>query len=141
MRFGNEKNVDVREELLRKLLAVRANNQEFALQDSSLKFLFFSELHSLHKDKIDGTDDEQECQDVVPMKVLTLEEDVGHNGKNGQRNALLNYFQLHKGERTTVADEAHAVGRYLTTILEEGDGPREDDDTYERPMAGGAVLL
>ena len=39
VRFGNEKNVDVREELLRKLLAVRANNQEFALQDSSLKFL------------------------------------------------------------------------------------------------------
>ena len=38
VRFGNEKNVDVREELLRKLLAVRANNQEFALQDSSLKF-------------------------------------------------------------------------------------------------------
>ena len=39
VRFGNEKNVDVREELLRKLLAVRANNQEFALQDSSLKFV------------------------------------------------------------------------------------------------------
>lgn len=38
VRFGNEKNVDVREELLRKLLTVRANNQEFALQDSSLKF-------------------------------------------------------------------------------------------------------
>lgn len=38
VRFGNEKNVDEREELLRKLLAVRANNQEFALQDSSLKF-------------------------------------------------------------------------------------------------------
>lgn len=38
VRFGNEKNVDVREELLRKLLAIRANNQEFALQDSSLKF-------------------------------------------------------------------------------------------------------
>ena len=38
VRFGNEKNVDVREELLRKLLAVRANNQEFALLDSSLKF-------------------------------------------------------------------------------------------------------
>lgn len=38
VRFGNKKNVDVREELLRKLLAVRANNQEFALQDSSLKF-------------------------------------------------------------------------------------------------------
>ena len=38
VRFGNEKNVDVREELLRKLLAVRANNHEFALQDSSLKF-------------------------------------------------------------------------------------------------------
>lgn len=38
VRFGNEKNVDVREELLRKLLAIRANSQEYALQDSSLKF-------------------------------------------------------------------------------------------------------
>ena len=38
VRFGNEKNVDERENLLKKLLAVRAKNQEYELQDSALKF-------------------------------------------------------------------------------------------------------
>lgn len=38
IRFGNEKNVDQRETLLRKLLAVRESKKEFALQDSALKF-------------------------------------------------------------------------------------------------------
>lgn len=38
VRFGNEKNVDQREVLLRKLLAVRESKKEFALQDSALKF-------------------------------------------------------------------------------------------------------
>ena len=38
VRFGNEKNVDERENLLKKLLSVRAKNQEYELQDSALKF-------------------------------------------------------------------------------------------------------
>lgn len=38
VQFGNEKNVDKREHLLRKLLAVRASKQEYALQDSALQF-------------------------------------------------------------------------------------------------------
>lgn len=38
VRFGNEKNVDERESLLRKLLTVRAGKEEFALQDSALQF-------------------------------------------------------------------------------------------------------
>lgn len=38
VQFGNEKNVDERESLLRKLLTVRANKKEFALQDSALQF-------------------------------------------------------------------------------------------------------
>mgnify|MGYP002624941394 CR=1 FL=1 len=36
--FGNERNVDKREILLKKLLAARAEKAEFALQDSALKF-------------------------------------------------------------------------------------------------------
>ncbi len=36
--FGNEKNVDKRECLLKKLLATRASKQEYALQDSALQF-------------------------------------------------------------------------------------------------------
>jgi len=38
VRFGNEKDVDQREVLLRKLLAARESKKEFALQDSALKF-------------------------------------------------------------------------------------------------------
>lgn len=36
--FGNERNVDKRETLLKKLLAARAKRSEFALQDGALKF-------------------------------------------------------------------------------------------------------
>lgn len=36
--FGNERDVDRREALLKKLLSVRSRNKEFALQDSTLKF-------------------------------------------------------------------------------------------------------
>ncbi len=36
--FGNERDVDRREALLKKLLSARSRNKEFALQDSTLKF-------------------------------------------------------------------------------------------------------
>lgn len=36
--FGNERNVDRREALLKKLLSARSRNKEFALQDNALKF-------------------------------------------------------------------------------------------------------
>lgn len=38
VRFGNEKNVDQREVMLRRLLAARESKKEFTLQDSALKF-------------------------------------------------------------------------------------------------------
>lgn len=38
VRFGNEKNVDKREALLKKLIASRSQNKEYALRDSTLKF-------------------------------------------------------------------------------------------------------
>lgn len=38
VKFGNERNVDSREVFLKKLLAARSHNKEFALQDSALKF-------------------------------------------------------------------------------------------------------
>ena len=38
VRFGNEKNIDEREIYMKKLLAARAQNQEFAIQDSKLQF-------------------------------------------------------------------------------------------------------
>lgn len=38
VRFGNEKNVDKRDVLLKALVSLRSNHKEYALQDASLKF-------------------------------------------------------------------------------------------------------
>ena len=75
------------------------------------------------------------------MQVCTLEHDVGNNTEYSQRDALLNDLQLDEVKRTTVLDKAKAVGRYLTAVLEEGDAPREGNDTDEGPMVGDTVLL
>jgi len=45
---------------------------------------------SFHKHQIDGADDEEECQDVVPVQVCSLEHDVGNDTEHGQGYALLN---------------------------------------------------
>ena len=86
----------------------------------------FLECHLLcHKYQIDGTDDEEERQDVVPVQVGALEHDVGNDAEDGQRDALLNDLQLNEVEGTAILYEANAVGRHLTAVLKEGDAPRE----------------
>ena len=94
-----------------------------------------------HKNEIDGANDEQEGQNVVPMQVVALKHNVRDDGENGQRNTFLNDFQLHERERTAVVDEAETVGRHLAAILEKGDGPREADDGNQRPVVADARLL
>ncbi len=88
-----------------------------------------------HEYQIDGTDDKEECQNVVPVQVGALEQDVGNNSKDGQRYALLDNFQLNQVEGTSVVDEAHPVGWYLTAVLKEGYHPREGDNAYQWPVA------
>ena len=78
---------------------------------------------------------------MIPVQALPLEHDVGNDGKDTQRNALLNDFQLHKVEWPAVAFEANTVGWYLTAILEKGDNPRKEDNTNEGPMVADARLL
>ena len=46
----------------------------------------------LHEHQIDGTNDEQKGQNVIPMQMVTLEHDVGDDGKDCQRDALLHYL-------------------------------------------------
>ncbi len=77
----------------------------------------------LHENKIYGAYYEEECQYVVPMKVLALEHDVRHDGKHSKTDTLLHHFELYQGERTAVSSESEPVGRYLTAILEEGNAP------------------
>ena len=57
------------------------------------------------------------------MQVGALKQDVGDDGEDTQRDALLNDLQLYQIEGSAVALETNAIGGHLTAILEEGDGP------------------
>ena len=78
---------------------------------------------------------------MIPVQSLSLEEDIGDDGKDDKRYALLNHLELHQVEGTAIIDESNSVGRYLTAIFEESDGPTEGDDTDKRPVAAHARLL
>ena len=94
-----------------------------------------------HEHQIDGADDEQERKDVVPMQMVALKHDVGNNGKDGQRDALLHNLQLYKAERSAVADEPKPVGWHLAAILEERNAPRENNHSEQWPVVANARLL
>ena len=72
---------------------------------------------------------------MVPMQVGALEHDVGNDAEHGQRDALLNDFQLDEVEGSAVFDKSQAIGGNLTAVLEEGDAPGKYDDAEEWPVA------
>ena len=78
---------------------------------------------------------------IALLLALALKEYVRNDGKDDQRDTLLNHFQLYERERTAVALETNAVGRYLTTILKECDAPRKDDDANQSPVVADVCLL
>ena len=65
--------------------------------------------------------------------MLPLEHDVGNDGKDEERYALLYDLQLDKREGPAVTYKSQPVGRHLTAIFEEGDTPGEDNDTQQGP--------
>ena len=78
---------------------------------------------------------------MVPVELLSLKHHIGNHSEDNQRDTLLDDLQLYQREWPTVTLETNAVGRYLTAIFEEGDGPTEGDDTDKRPVAAHARLL
>ncbi len=75
---------------------------------------------------------------MVPVQVSALEHDVGNDGKDSQRDTLLDDFQLYEVEGTAIVDKAQSVGWHLTAVLEEGNYPREGNDADEGPVAANA---
>ncbi len=71
---------------------------------------------------------------MIPMKTLTLEQHVGNDGKDDERNALLNNLELNKSEGSAVAHEAYTIGWHLTAIFEERYQPAEYNNTKQRPV-------
>lgn len=60
---------------------------------------------------------------MIPVQTLTLEQDIGNGCEDNKAYALLDNLELNQRERSSIALEAYAVGRHLTTILEKGDAP------------------
>lgn len=98
-------------------------------------------LSFVHKYQIDGADDEEECQYVVPVQVGTLKHNVSNDTEYCQRDALLDDLQLYEVEGAAVLDEADAVGRNLTAVLQKGYAPGEYNNSKKWPVAAGARLL
>ena len=94
-----------------------------------------------HEHQIDGADDEEEGQNMVPVQVGALEHDVGDDAEHGQRDALLYDLQLDEVEGTSIFYEADTIGRYLTAVFKESDAPRKRDDTQQGPVVRDTVLL
>jgi hypothetical protein len=57
------------------------------------------------------------------MQGGALEHDVGYDGKDGQRDALLDDLQLYEVEWASVVNKSQSVSWYLAAVLEEGDHP------------------
>ena len=94
-----------------------------------------------HKDQIHSTDNEEKGEDVIPVKMVVLEEDVSNDGKHSQWNTFLDHFQLYQTEWSAIAFKSHTVGRNLTAILQKGNSPWKNDNTDKRPVAGNTRLL
>ncbi len=77
-------------------------------QEGSLRF---------HEDEVDGGDEAEGGGGVVPVELLVLEDEVGDDGEDHQRDALLNDLELDEVEGASVVDEADAVGRHLTAVF------------------------
>ena len=78
---------------------------------------------------------------MVPVQMGALEHDVGDDAEHGQRDALLDNLELDEVEGASVVHKTQSVGGHLTTILKEGNAPREGDDADEGPMARRACFL
>ena len=88
----------------------------------------------LHKYKIDGGNKTGEGCEMIPMETFALEQHVGNDGKDDERNALLNNLELNKSEGSAFAHEAYTIGWHLTAIFEERYQPAEYNNTNQRPV-------
>ncbi len=54
---------------------------------------------------------------MIPVQRFASEADNSEDGENDKSDSLLNYFELHKGERSPVSNKTNAICRDLATIL------------------------
>lgn len=94
----------------------------------------------IHKDKVNCKNQAHQRCKMVPMKRLSLKENIGYNTEDDKRNDLLYNLQLHQGKRSAIAHEPDSVRRHLAAIFKESNQPREDDNPIQRPITANTSL-
>lgn len=87
------------------------------------------------ENEIHRQDQEHEADEMVEGEGLVFEEDEHEDGEDGQREELLDDFELPEVERAAVFDEADAVRRHHEAVLDQRDTPAEEDDQRQRELA------
>ena len=75
------------------------------------------------ENQIDCCDEAEECCEVVPVELFTLEHDTCNDREDGKRDDFLYHLQLHECIWSAIADETNLVGRNLQRIFEKGYQP------------------
>ena len=78
---------------------------------------------------------------MVDREGLLLEKYQHEDGEDGQRDEFLDHLKLPQVERTTILDEADAVGGHHETVFNQGDAPTEKDDQRQRELAEPSCAL
>ena len=73
--------------------------------------------------EVDGGDEEEEGDEVVPADGFAFEDDGHDDGEDGECDCFLDDFQLHEGEGAAVAGVADAVGGHHEGVFGQGEEP------------------
>ena len=87
------------------------------------------------ENEIHRQDQEHEADEMVEGEGMVFEEDEHEHGEDGQREELLDDFELPEVERAAVFDEADTVRRHHEAVLDQRDTPAEEDDQRQRELA------
>ena len=122
---------------------IRSTRQTGMYVNENPQLLFAGFLHKANcgfvvelflKNEEDGHHQTDECRQMVPPEAV-LKNKNGKHRKDGERDALLNDFELHESKRTAVADVSDAVGRHHEAVLKQRDAPGKQHDHIDRPGA------
>ena len=94
--------------------------------------VFFSSF--LQKSEKDGQEYAAERDDVVPADGLAFEHCGHDDGEHGEGDGLLDDFELHERERTSVDLCAYTVGGNHEAVLKKSQSPRAEDDEDKGPV-------
>ena len=109
-----------------KLGAPKKANGQRLTANSQKEIDEFARLFLEYKE--DRQDKADEAREVIPAESLVLHYQLHDNGKDCERNNLLNNLQLPNGEWAAILHTAQAVGRYHKAVFEECHQPTDEDN-------------